>query len=227
LASGEGSSDNENIFSLQVFDAGNKLWGHILFLGGFMKRFIFTIALLTVFSAFGYAQAYQSAFTLKAGVGISSFENVDNTYYGLPFGASMGFGVSSKLEVGINANFTVLPFSYSEDQMGYTFKEEISQHNFGGFLKLNFIEDSRTPFVKIGAGYYFGSIELLADDESLINEDLEGTFGFMVGGGFQSDNGLRFDLEYHIVSMKIKDSGGDTNGLNNFRITLGYSIFNY
>jgi hypothetical protein len=165
--------------------------------------------------------------TLKAGVGISSFEDVDYAYQGLPFGASMGFGVSSKLEVGINANFTVLPFSYSEDQMGYTFKEEISQHNFGGFLKLNFIEDSRTPFIKLGAGYYFGSIELLADDESLINEDLEGTFGFMVGGGFQSDNGLRFDLEYHIVSMKIKDSGGDTNGLNNFRITLGYSIFNY
>lgn len=180
-----------------------------------------------IFYSYNYNFTVFNTFTLKAGVGISFFEDVDYAYQGLPFGACMGFGVSFKLEVGINANFTVLPFSYSEDQMGYTFKEEISQHNFGGFLKLNFIEDSRTPFVKLGAGYYFGSIELLADDESLINEDLEGTFGFMVGGGFQSDNGLRFDLEYHIVSMKIKDSGGDTNGLNNFRITLGYSIFNY
>jgi hypothetical protein len=160
---------------------------------------------------------------IHSGIMFSAFEDQEETQNAIPVGGYLGMQVSENLEIG--AEFSVLALAYEEEysEDGITVTQGITQNAFGIYTKIYFPSETIVPYLRGGLGYYTGAIEFSSGGAS-VDFNFEGAVGFNIGAGIGTESGIYAEFIYHIVSQKLEDFDGDSAGLNNFGVHVGYAF---
>lgn len=184
-----------------------------------MRYTLFLVSFL-IFASGAFAQSNKSI-GIHAGILFSAFEDQDETLNAVPVGGYFGMEVSDNMEVGVEANLTVVNF---EEDLGNDVTFGITQTIIGAYLRYFFYSESMTPYVRAGAGYYLGEAELSGGGASG-SVDFKGAVGFNVGAGIGTESGLYAEFLYHIVSRELDASpSGGSFSANNFGAHVGYAF---
>ncbi|HNR66650.1 MAG TPA: outer membrane beta-barrel protein [bacterium] len=198
-----------------------------------MKRMFSLVALVLLLGGAAFAQS-QVTFGLLAGYSMTAFAWED--FIGLEesdeagnllVGAELGYRTGS-LELGAGFNY-VLPYKVeitSEDPEEIDEKAtlDINQSMALLFAKFHLGAGAIHPYVKGGAGYYFGDTDLKYEyDGETIEETakVDPAIGFNFGGGLNINN-LFIDFTYHIVERTMEDDEDEEAfGMNTWNVGLG------
>ncbi len=179
-----------------------------------------------VLLSFGFSQAV-TTLGIQVGYAGSAFEKQDEAASGFIVGAHFGIDFIPMIEAGIQGHYTVKPFTSTQNEGGFDLETKASQWLIGAYGKLYpiplIVVD---PYVKVGIGYYSGSVETSLQD--VTNKyDYDGTIGYQIGIGIELPFGLYGEFDYNIVSFEqeVQDQEDlEKLGANNWMISVGYKF---
>ena len=201
--------------------------------------------LISVFASASFSQNYGG--TIYSGMGISDFENQQESGYSIPLGIYLSYSISDNFEIGLGANTSVRDFKIEDKEHPYTLPNNdkvlasgtatFSQNIFSLYFKYKFIETFMNPYVKVEGGLFTGDGKLKGSyhyegsdylKEGTLSFDLKKSFGYSIGFGAipfsRNSNALTIELIYHIVRREPDLADSQDEGGNNFAIHLGYSF---
>ena len=183
-----------------------------------MKIFTLTIMSILLISTIGMAQSIG----VFGGYLNSSFEEQDDAASAIELGASFVFDALPILDAGAEYTMTVSPFEFEEsDPFFGDIKLKLNSSMFGVFARYNLPLPALTPYIRVGAGYYSGSVEAEALGQSG-EEDFSSALGFNVGAGINTFTGLNAEFVYHIVKRELDQQGAVSAGYNYWGLRIGY-----
>ena len=178
------------------------------------------IALFVVLFAFtAFAQSNLSVSVLT-GYTMTAFEDQESAAGTLPIGVQVGYKVNPSLVVGGEFNMPLGGFSFEDEFYGMKVSSTINQNLIGAFAKYTLGSGNLQPFVKVGAGQYFGNrsaeVEYMGEKESE-DFDIESAFGFSIGAGASLTPSIFAEFNYHLVNR-------EDAGMNTWSVLVGYKI---
>lgn len=183
-----------------------------------MKIFTFAILCVLVISSFGMAQSVG----IFAGYLNSAFEEQVDAAGGFELGATFVLDALPVIEAGVEYSTTVSPFEFESELLGQKITSKFNNSMFGVYGKFNISVPAFTPYIRAGAGYYSGSVEVSGGGQSA-TVDFKNTLGFNVGAGLETFTGLYAEFVYHIVSKELDDpTAAGSAGANYWGLRAGY-----
>jgi opacity protein-like surface antigen len=181
------------------------------------------IALL-LFAFSGLSQA-QVSVAVHGGFNNTAFQEQESSASGIGVGASLDFTAIPILDVGVEFDYLVSPFEFSETILGQEVTSKISQTLIGIYGKIYMPMVVVDPYARVGVGYYMGKFKAEAAGETLFDQSFKNQIGFNVGVGVAALMGLYGEFVYHIVSREIEDiENPESFGYNYWAINIGYAF---
>jgi hypothetical protein len=179
-----------------------------------------------------YGTTRVSAFV---GYGISLFdgdfprEGVERGHAGfLPVSLSASWEIRARARLGVECNYSVLPFAFDDREGLNQATEKVSQLVLGSFTRYTLTESVISPYFKGGVGIYLGQWVIdYRDDVGFVDSeyDLKPALGFSAGAGIIADwAGDRFlflEFLYHLVSRELDISGAKRYKAGNLAVQFG------
>ena len=207
-----------------------------------MKKVLLTA--VAVF-AFGFTNAQDIKFGVKAGLNMASLNGGD-TYYG-SYGRKVGFHVGGLAEIKINDKFSVQP------ELLYSLKGADLNYGFSGFygiaaneISLSYIDvpvmvkfypierlsaelGPNVAFLMSAKGQKYNSATNTTNPKGDIKDSYNGVdFGMNIGAGYELKQGIMFQLRYNIGLSDVSKAPlvgtnyADKNSV--FQISVGYKF---
>ena len=208
-----------------------------------MKKLFLTA--VAVF-AFGFTNAQEIKFGVKAGLNMASLSGGD-AYYG-SYGRKAGFHVGGLAEIKINDKFSVQP------ELLYSLKGADFNFGFGGFglglpsnkLNLTYIDlpvmvkfypierlsaelGPNVAFLMSAKGSKYNSVTDTTDPNGDVKDSYNTVdYGMNIGAGYELKQGIMFQLRYNIGLSDV--SKGPTTGTNYsdknsvIQVSVGYKF---
>lgn len=199
-----------------------------------MKKVLLTAAAIF---AFGFANAQEVKFGVKAGLNMASLSGGD-AYYG-SYGSKAGFHVGGLAEIKINDKFSVQP------ELLYSLKGADFNYGFGGAFGLA-TDKLNLSYIDVPVMVKFYPIERLSAElgpnvaflmsaERVQNTTIDVKdnfnsidFGMNIGAGYELKQGIMFQLRYNLGLADIsKTATGATNVTDKnsvFQVSVGYKF---
>jgi hypothetical protein len=198
----------------------------------FAKILLLTTSLLFAFPPESPGATRLSAFV---GYGISLFdgdfprEGVERGHAGfLPVSLSASWEIRTSARLGVEFNYSVLPFAFDDREGLNQATEKVSQLVLGSFTRYTLTESVISPYLKGGVGIYLGQWVIdYRDDAGFVDAeyDLKPSLGFSAGAGIIADwAGDRFlflEFLYHLVSRELDISGAKRYKAGNLAVQFG------
>jgi opacity protein-like surface antigen len=182
-----------------------------------MKYFAFSVISILLISTFGMAQSIG----LFAGYLNSAFEDQTDAAGGFELGATFVLDALPVIEAGAEYSTTVSPFEFESEFLGQKVTSKFSNSMFGVYGKFNISVPAFTPYIRAGAGYYSGSVEVEVGGQSGTT-DFKNTLGFNVGAGIETFTGFYAEFVYHLVSKELDVEDAASAGANYWGLRAGY-----
>jgi hypothetical protein len=183
-----------------------------------MKTFTLSVLIVLVLSTFGMSQSIG----VFGGYLNSSFDDQEDAAGAIELGASFVIDALPILDAGAEYTMTVSPFEFEgSDPFIGDFKTKLNSSMFGVYARYNLPLPALTPYVRVGAGYYSGSIEVEALGQTG-EEDFSSALGFNVGAGINTFTGLNAEFVYHLVKRELDQQGAVSAGYNYWGLRVGY-----
>ena len=199
-----------------------------------MKKVLLTAAAIF---AFGFANAQEVKFGVKAGLNMASLSGGD-AYYG-SYGSKAGFHVGGLAEIKINDKFSVQP------ELLYSLKGADFNYGFGGAFGLA-TDKLNLSYIDVPIMVKFYPIERLSAElgpniaflmsaKRVQNTTIDVKdnfnsidFGMNIGAGYELKQGIMFQLRYNLGLADIsKTATGATNVTDKnsvFQVSVGYKF---
>jgi opacity protein-like surface antigen len=218
-----------------------------------MKKFFFAAVLISfIFSTVNA----QMALSIYSGVGRSSFDKnlINNPITDLadfsqaqyvPVGAQLTYSFPFLLTVGLDVNYSAVPFIFdvSANVLGERMKIselEVYQLMADLFVKARLLPGPLVPYAKAGAGLISGNIDIKWTDQF---KQLASQFGFVLrdstinvkyavgvnlGAGleinFGQSGGLFGEIVYYFVQREADIKGAESFQANSYAILVGWQF---
>jgi hypothetical protein len=198
-----------------------------------MKKVLLTAAAIF---AFGFANAQEVKFGVKAGLNMASLSGGD-AYYS--YGSKAGFHVGGLAEIKINDKFSVQP------EVLYSLKGADFNYGFGGAFGLA-TDKLNLSYIDVPVMVKFYPIERLSAElgpnvaflmsaKRVQNTTIDVKdnfnsidFGMNIGAGYELKQGIMFQLRYNLGLADIsKTATGATNVTDKnsvFQVSAGYKF---
>ncbi len=177
-----------------------------------------SLLIVVIFVIAGLAQA-QVILGIQAGYNSSAFKDQESAASTFSGGAIIGTDIMPMIDVGLEYNLLLSPFEFEAE--GITAK--ISQNLLGLWARWYFIPlPAASPYIRGGVGYYSGKTEFSGNISRDV--DFKSAVGFNIGAGVDLPMGLYGEFIYHIVSRELDWPGEESQGYNNWAISVGYSF---
>ncbi len=210
-----------------------------------MKKVLSKIILLTliVFSQ-GFSNYFEG--NVFTGIGISDFENQSKTGFSLTVGLRIDYCLNSNFSFGIGIHTTALKFKIDKENQSYVLptgrkviasgESEFSQTLYFMNVKYSFEALNFKPYILISPGLFSGAGKLKGkyryendtyEQSGSLSFDFKNTFVLGIGAGivfkeFERSK-LLTNISYNFIEVEPELSQSQTEGGNNFSITIEYS----
>lgn len=197
--------------------------------------------------AFGFSNAQQVKFGVKAGLNISSLNGGDS-YYG-SYGTKVGFHIGGLAEIKINDKFSIQPellYSLKGTDLSYGYGYGYYGYGTSNKLNLSYIDipvmvkfypiqrlsaelGPNVAFLMSAKGLKYDAATGTTDTTGDIKDNYNTVdFGMNIGAGYELKQGIMFQLRYNIglsdvsKSQNLQKNYTDKNAV--IQLSVGYKF---